>query len=59
MLEQTLEALATEIEEYDLIQSIPGIGPKIAATTLSKIGEVALVACANMLVHWLSAILKS
>ncbi len=40
MLEQTIDALATEIEEYDLIQSIPGIGPKIAATILSEIGEV-------------------
>ncbi|WP_339296953.1 IS110 family transposase [Paenibacillus sp. FSL R5-0623] len=39
-LEQTIDALATEIEEYDLIQSIPGIGPKIAATILSEIGEV-------------------
>ncbi len=39
-LEQTIDALATEIEEYDLIQSIPGIGPKIAATILAEIGEV-------------------
>lgn len=40
MLEKTIDALATEIEEYDLIQSIPGIGPKIAATILAEIGEV-------------------
>ncbi|NHN34757.1 IS110 family transposase [Paenibacillus agricola] len=39
-LEQNIDALAKEIEEYDLIQSIPGIGPKIAATILSEIGEV-------------------
>jgi len=32
--------LAEEIEEYDLIQSIPGIGHKIAVTILSEIGEV-------------------
>ncbi|WP_082651149.1 IS110 family transposase, partial [Paenibacillus etheri] len=39
-LEQNIDALAGEIEEYDLIQSIPGIGHKIAATILSEIGEV-------------------
>jgi transposase len=39
-LEQNIDALAKEIEDYDLIQSIPGIGPKIAATILSEIGEV-------------------
>ena len=39
-LEKNIDALAEEIEEYDLIQSIPGIGPKIAATILSEIGEV-------------------
>lgn len=26
VLEQTIDALASKIEEYDLIQSIPGIG---------------------------------
>ncbi|WP_138755503.1 IS110 family transposase [Paenibacillus sinopodophylli] len=40
VLEQTIDTLASKIEEYDLIQSIPGIGPKIAATILAKIGEV-------------------
>ncbi|WP_138752828.1 IS110 family transposase [Paenibacillus sinopodophylli] len=40
VLEQTIDALASKIEEYDLIQSIPGIGPKIAATILAEIGEV-------------------
>ncbi|QDA27191.1 IS110 family transposase [Paenibacillus polymyxa] len=39
-LEQNIDALAEEIEEHELIQSIPGIGHKIAATILSEIGEV-------------------
>lgn len=39
-LEQNINALAKEIEEYDLIQSIPGIGNKIAATILSEVGEI-------------------
>jgi transposase len=39
-LEKNIDALAEEIQEYDLIQSIPGIGHKIAATILSEIGEV-------------------
>lgn len=39
-LEQNIDALAEEIDEYDLIQSIPGVGPKIAATILSDIGEI-------------------
>ncbi|OAB42169.1 IS110 family transposase [Paenibacillus antarcticus] len=39
-LEQNIDALAEEIEEFELIQSIPGIGHKIAATILSEIGEV-------------------
>lgn len=39
-LELNIDALAEEIEDYELIQSIPGIGPKIAATILSEIGEI-------------------
>jgi transposase len=39
-LEENIDALAEEIEEYDLIQSIPGIGHKIAVTILSEIGEI-------------------
>ncbi len=35
-----IEALAKEIEEYQIIQSIPGIGEKIAATIISEIGEI-------------------
>ncbi|MBM7586050.1 transposase [Bacillus pakistanensis] len=34
-----IDALAKEIEEYKIIQSIPGIGEKIAATIISEIGE--------------------
>jgi transposase len=39
-LENQIDALAMEIEEYQIIQSIPGIGGKIAATIISEIGEV-------------------
>ncbi|ADC51991.1 transposase IS116/IS110/IS902 family protein (plasmid) [Alkalihalophilus pseudofirmus OF4] len=35
-----IDALAKEIEEYQIIQSIPGIGEKIAATITSEIGEI-------------------
>ncbi|MFS1515439.1 IS110 family transposase [Bacillus sp. SCS-151] len=35
-----IDALAEEMEEYEIIQSIPGIGEKIAATILSEIGEI-------------------
>ncbi len=34
------DALAKEIEEYEILQSIPGIGEKIAATIISEIGEI-------------------
>ncbi|BBH24062.1 IS110 family transposase [Paenibacillus baekrokdamisoli] len=39
-LDQSIEALAEELQEYDLVQSIPGIGTKIAATILAEIGEI-------------------
>lgn len=39
-LDDQIDALAGEIEEYKIIQSIPGIGEKIAATILSEIGEI-------------------
>ncbi|MDQ0879331.1 transposase [Peribacillus sp. V2I11] len=39
-LEEEIGALAKEIEEYKIIQSIPGIGEKIAATIISEIGEI-------------------
>ena len=39
-LEDEIDALAKSIEEYKIIQSIPGIGEKIAATIISEIGEI-------------------
>lgn len=39
-LNKSIEALAEALLEYDLIQSIPGIGTKIAATILAEIGEI-------------------
>jgi transposase len=39
-LRSQIDALAEEIEAYQIIQSIPGIGDKIAATILSEIGEI-------------------
>ncbi|MCI2256208.1 IS110 family transposase [Domibacillus sp. PGB-M46] len=39
-LEDEIDALAKEMEEYKIIQSIPGIGEKIAATIISEIGEI-------------------
>ncbi|NGQ94811.1 IS110 family transposase [Brevibacillus sp. SYP-B805] len=39
-LEKQIDTLAKEVKEYDLLLSIPGIGPKIAATILSEIGEI-------------------
>jgi transposase len=39
-LEKEIDASAKEIEEYKIIQSIPGIGEKIAATIISEIGEI-------------------
>lgn len=41
-LEDQIDALAQEIEECQIIQSIPGIGEKIAATIISEIGEIDL-----------------
>lgn len=35
-----IDALAMDIEEYKLLQSIPGVGEKIAATIISEIGEI-------------------
>lgn len=39
-LEKQMDALDNELEEYKIIQSIPGIGEKIAATIISEIGEI-------------------
>ena len=41
-LEDQIDALANEIEEYKILKSIPGIGEKIAATIISEIGEIDL-----------------
>lgn len=35
-----IDALASEIEEYEILQSIPGVGEKIAATIISEIREI-------------------
>ncbi len=35
-----IDALANEIEEYHILQSIPGIGEKIAGTIISEVGEI-------------------
>jgi transposase len=39
-LDQSIDALAAELHEYELIQSIPGIGARIAATILAEVGEI-------------------
>jgi transposase len=39
-LESEIDALAKEVEEYNIIKSIPSIGEKIAATIISEIGEI-------------------
>ena len=39
-LEDEIDALAKGIEECKIIQSVPGIGEKIAATIISEIGEI-------------------
>lgn len=39
-LRSQIDALAEEVEAHQIIQSIPGIGGKIAATILSEIGEI-------------------
>jgi transposase len=39
-LQDEIEALVKNIDEYKIIRSIPGIGEKIAATILSEIGEI-------------------
>jgi len=39
-LQSQIDALAKEVEAYEIILSIPGIGSKIAATILSEIGEI-------------------
>ncbi len=41
-LQKEINVLAESFEDYGLIQSVPGIGDKIAATILSEIGDVTL-----------------
>jgi len=38
-IESEIAALAVEIEEYQIIESIPGIGGKIVATIISPLQE--------------------
>ena len=40
ILENRIVTLANELEEYRIVQSIPGVGEKIAATIISEIGEI-------------------
>jgi Holliday junction resolvasome RuvABC DNA-binding subunit len=35
-----ISVLAKELQEYKIIQSIPGIGEKIAATIISEMEEI-------------------
>lgn len=39
-LEREIDQLAVQLEEYELLQTIPGVGEKIAATIISEIGEI-------------------
>lgn len=39
-IENRIVTLANELEDYKIVQSIPGIGEKIAATIISEIGEI-------------------
>lgn len=40
VLENEIDALAETFEEWRIVQSIPGVGEKIAATIISEIGEI-------------------
>lgn len=51
-LQDQIDALAEEVEEYEIIRSIPGIGKKIAATILSEIGEIERFTHAKKLVAY-------
>jgi len=39
-LEREIDQLAAQLDEYELLQTIPGVGKKIAATIISEIGEI-------------------
>lgn len=49
-LANEIDSIAKEIEEYKILQSIPGIGEKIAATIISEIGEIGRFDAAKKLV---------
>lgn len=51
-LEQEIDELAMEFEEYEILRSIPGVGCKIAATIISEIGEIALFSHPKKLVAY-------
>ena len=40
VLKEEIDAQAKELDDYDLIRSIPGVGDKIAATILSEVREI-------------------
>ncbi|MGN7468318.1 IS110 family transposase [Cytobacillus praedii] len=40
ILEQEIDELAMQFEEYEILHSIPGVGCKIAATLIAEIGEI-------------------
>lgn len=40
ILEQEIDELAMQFEEYEILRSIPGVGCKIAATLISEIGGI-------------------
>lgn len=40
ILEQEIDELAIQFEEYEILRSIPGVGCKIAASLISEIGEI-------------------
>jgi transposase len=40
ILEQEIDELAKQFEEYEILRTIPGVGTKIAATLISEIGEI-------------------
>lgn len=39
-LESEIDQLAVQLEEYELLQTIPGVGEKIATMIISEIGEI-------------------
>ncbi len=39
-LQKEIKALAKTFDDYELVQSIPGVGEKIAATIISEIGGI-------------------